>query len=219
MDRAVIAGDIRLPADRSYGAAVYSAAMSPETAEATPPSLARVTFVASADGEWNVEGIRAVRGGSLPGALAVSRLEAPDFAQPAAGAAWALRGVRSNERYVARDEKQRLAAVQEGLGRPASRRAALIPIRKSEAWWGLAQDERRAIFEERSAHIAIGSRFLPGIARRLYHARDLGEPFDFLTWFEFAGADAGAFDDLLGRLRETEEWRYVVREVEIRLSL
>ena len=32
----------------------------------------------------------------------------------------------------------------------------LIPIRKNEAWWALAQDERRAIFEERSHHIAIG---------------------------------------------------------------
>ena len=32
-------------------------------------------------------------------------------------------------------------------------------------------------------------------------------------------ADASAFDDLLGRLRETEEWTYVEREVEIRLRL
>ena len=74
-----------------------------------------------------------------------------------------------------------------------------------------------AILEERSAHIALGARYLPAIARRLYHRRDLGEPFDFLTWFEFSEADPGAFDDLVGRLRETEEWRYVVREVEVRL--
>ncbi|HEX2658460.1 MAG TPA: chlorite dismutase, partial [Polyangia bacterium] len=39
-----------------------------------------------------------------------------------------------------------------------------------------------------------------------------------LTWFEFAPADQNAFDDLLGRLRETEEWRYVTREVEVRVS-
>src|SRR2546428_7160638 len=32
--------------------------------------------------------------------------------------------------------------------------------------------------------------YLPAIARRLYHCRDLGEPFDFLTWFEYAPADA-----------------------------
>lgn len=30
--------------------------------------------------------------------------------------------------------------------------------------------------------------------------------------------DAAAFDDLLGFLRRSEEWRYVVREVDLRLS-
>jgi hypothetical protein len=35
---------------------------------------------------------------------------------------------------------------------------------------------------------------------------------------EFASADADAFDELLRRLRETEEWTYVEREVEVRLS-
>jgi hypothetical protein len=76
---------------------------------------------------------------------------------------------------------------------------------------------RRAIFEQRSAHIALGLRYLPAIARRRYHAHDLGEPFDFLTWFEFSEADSAAFDELVGRLRETEEWRYVVREVDVRV--
>ena len=185
--------------------------------------ITRVSFVAATTGEWQVDGIRAIRGATLPDAAAVSRQEGPEAPEgpglaAVGGAAWVLRGVRSNERYLARDEKRRLAAVQEGLGRPASRRAALIPISKSDAWWDLAQDERRAIFEEQSAHITIGSRYLPAIARRLYHGRDLGEPFDFLTWFEFAETDAGAFDELVGRLRETEEWRYVVREVEVRLS-
>jgi hypothetical protein len=33
-------------------------------------------------------------------------------------------------------------------------RAARIPIRKTGEWWSLAQDERRAIFEERSKHVA-----------------------------------------------------------------
>ena len=178
--------------------------------------IVRVSFAAAAVGEWEIERITAVRGEPLPIARALTRAEGPEFVAPPE-VAWTLRGVRSNERYVARDEKQRLASVQEGLGRPASRCAALIPIVKSTAWWDLAQDERRAILEERSAHIALGSRYLPAIARRLYHARDLGEPFDFLTWFEFSEADAGAFDDLVGRLRETEEWRYVVREVELRV--
>ncbi|MFX6201819.1 chlorite dismutase family protein, partial [Acinetobacter baumannii] len=84
-------------------------------------------------------------------------------------------------------------AVQQGLGRPEARCAALIPIRKNPAWWALAQDERRAILEEQSHHIAIGLEYLPPIARRLYHARELGQPFDFLTWFEYAPEHAEAF--------------------------
>src|SRR5262245_37511196 len=86
---------------------------------------------------------------------------------------WCLRGVTSNERYVTGEEKAALAAKQEELGRPSSTLAALIPIRKSPAWWALPQDERRRIFEERSQHIQIGLRYLPAIARRLHHCRDL----------------------------------------------
>ena len=186
-------------------------------AEATTQiARARVSFVAATTGEWLIERVSAVRGEPLGLADALTRLEGPHFSTPP-DAAWTLRGVRSHERYLRRDEKHRLASIQEGLGRATSSRAALIPIAKSAAWWDLAQDERRAILEERSAHIALGSRYLPAIARRLYHGRDLGEPFDFLTWFEFAEADAGAFDELVGRLRETEEWRYVLREVEVRV--
>jgi len=56
------------------------------------------------------------------------------------------------------------------------------------------------------------------VARRLHHGRDLGEPFDLLTWFEFGPADEEAFEELVGRLRVTEEWTYVVHEVDIGLS-
>jgi chlorite dismutase len=175
-----------------------------------------VSFVAGDAGEWSIERVIAVRGEGLGPARALQRVEGAELAAPP-GAAWTLHGVRSNERYVERSEKARLATVQQGLGRPDSRLAALIPIRKSDAWWDLAQDERRAIFEARSRHIAIGTEYLPAIARRLYHCHDLGGPFDFLTWFELAERDAGAFDDLLGRLRATEEWAFVEREVEIRV--
>ena len=104
------------------------------------------------------------------------------------------------------------------MGRLEATRAALIPIKKSPAWWELAQDERRAIFEERSQHMSIGVNYVARIARRLYHSHDLGEPFDFLTWFEYASTDAEAFEELVGKLRETEEWTYVEREVDIRLA-
>jgi chlorite dismutase len=134
-------------------------------------------------------------------------------------ATWALRGTISNERYVVREEKSALASKQEGLGRPASKRAALIPIRKTAAWWALAQDERREIFEAQSHHIGIGMNYLPGVARRLHHCRDLGteEPFDFLTWFEYAPSDSAAFDELVEALRTSPEWNYVDREIDIRL--
>ena len=123
----------------------------------------------------------------------------------------------SNLRYT-QTERAAMEATQEGLGRARATRAALIPIRKTEAWWNLAQDERRALSEETSRHIAIGSRYLPAIARRLHHSRDLGEPFDFLTWFEYAPEDADVFERLVDELRATAEWRYVEREVDLRLS-
>jgi hypothetical protein len=181
-------------------------------------AVTRVSFVAGASGDWTIERVVAHKGEPLAPAAALRRVEGTDLLTPAE-ATWALHGVRSNERYLERAEKDRLVPVQAGLGRADSRRGALIPMRKSDAWWDLAQDERRALFETRSRHIEIGAAYLPAIARRLYHCRDLGGPFDFLTWFEFHERDAPAFDELLGRLRDTEEWRYVDREVEIRVRL
>ena len=136
------------------------------------------------------------------------------------GVRWSLSGVVSNERYVTRPERQALVSRQAALGRPEARYGAFIPIKKSEAWWALPQDERRAILEEQSHHIRIGLRYLPAIARRLHHCRDLGSdaPFDFLTWFDFSESDVQRFDDLLAELRGTVEWQYVEREVEIRVE-
>lgn len=133
-------------------------------------------------------------------------------------AAWWLQGTVSNVRYATRAEVVTLRERQEALQRPEATLAVLIPIRKSPAWWELAQDERRAIFEEMSHHTAIGLEYPPVVARRLYHSRDLGEPFDFLTWFEFAPEHEGAFEHLLARLRTTPEWSYIEREVDIRLE-
>ena len=56
---------------------------------------------------------------------------------------WRLAGVASHVRYTERAEKEQLVAVQAGLGRPEATCAALIPIRKSAAWWELTQEERR----------------------------------------------------------------------------
>jgi chlorite dismutase len=134
------------------------------------------------------------------------------------GGVWTLRGTTSNTRYTNRAEVAALTAAQQGLRRSKATQAALIPIRKTPAWWALAQDERRAIFEEQSRHIAIGMEYLPPIARRLHHCRELGEPFDFLTWFEYAPEHSDAFEEMVDRLRHTQEWDYIDREVDIRLS-
>jgi Chlorite dismutase len=175
----------------------------------------RVAFAGGVAGEWVVEAMTAVAGPPLPAATRVSVVERGEPRQDAA--AWVLRGVASSARYTERREQDALAAVQPPLGRPEATCAALIPIAKSAEWWELAQDERRVVLEERSAHIATGLAYLPAIARRLLHGRDLGEPFDFLTWFEFAPRDTGAFDELVARLRATPEWAFVEREIDIRL--
>ena len=177
-------------------------------------------FAGGERGRWRVLGMTAIVGEALS---AVPRVEvlAPGEEPAQAGTRWLLRGVTSNERYVVRAEKDELAARQPALGRPSASHAALIALRKSPAWWTLPQDERRAIFEARSQHIRTGMKVLPAIARRLHHCRDLegAEPFDFLTWFEYAAGDAAMFERLVGELRASEEWCYVEREVDVRLAL
>ena len=174
------------------------------------------TFVGGTLGPWEVASMTPVRGEGLDPAARVEVVNARLEALPA-GASWALRGATSNLRYTTRDEKERLSAIQPALGRHTASRAALIPIKKSALWWDLAQDERRRIFEDVSRHTSIGLRYLPPIARRLHHSRDLREPFDFITWFDYAPEHERDFDALLAELRASEEWTYVEREVDVRL--
>ncbi len=182
------------------------------------PTPLRIAITAGAAGPWRITATHTLAGASLPPAARLAMHEGADPPPPGSGA-WQLLGVtNSNLRYTGETERTRLAGVQQGLGRPPATRAALIPLSKSEAWWELAQDARRALLEEQSRHIAIGLEYLPAVARRLIHCRDLGGEFDFLTWFEFAPVDEPAFNELLRRLRATEEWQYVSREVELRLA-
>jgi hypothetical protein len=175
------------------------------------------SFVGGRGGEWYVASAKAIVGDPLP---AVERVDivAGAVAVMPDGAKWILRGVTTNERYVTRAEKDALVKKQVPLGRPTSKHAALILLRKSAKWWALTQDERRRLFEK-SKHIAVGEKYLPAVARRLHHCRDLGEaePFDFITLFDYAKDDAAAFDELVTALRATEEWKFVEREVDIRL--
>ncbi len=173
-----------------------------------------IVFSGGANGAWKVTRQTAVRGGGLP---AVARID--KGAANSLNSTWVLSGVTSNLRYTTAPEKRVLDATPSVLGKPLATRAALIPIQKSAAWWGMAQDERRAVLEDQSRHIAIGSDYLNVVSRQLVHCRDqLAPTFDFLTWFEFAPADEGRFDELLAKLRATPEWGFVEREVELRLE-
>jgi hypothetical protein len=179
------------------------------------------TFRGGQSGAWRVTAFSAVKGTPLPTVPSLSVVHSQAIALPLlpSPTAWRLAGVASHLRYAERGEKTQLAEVQAGLGRVEASRAALIPIRKSAAWWDLTQEERRRIFEDQSHHIAGTLKYLPMIARQLYHCRDLGEPFDFLTWFEYAPEHADLFEELVSMLRGTEEWTYVEREVDIRVAM
>src|SRR6478609_3223644 len=178
------------------------------------------TFRGGQSGGWRVATIAQVKGETLALVPTLSVIQSEAIALPLLPSAtsWRLAGVTSHLRYTERAEKEQLAAVQAGLGRPEANCAALIPIRKNAAWWELTQQERRRIFEDKSHHIANCLKYLPAIARQLYHSRDLGEPFDFLTSFEYDPVNAALFEELVAMLRATEEWSFVEREVDVRLE-
>ncbi len=178
------------------------------------PSL--VAFVAGTEGLWRIDGILAPKGDTLPPAARLAVVDG-DGAEGAEGR-WALRGMVAHGESTHEAEDEALVAKQEPLGRPEARCAALIAVRKSPAWWALSLEERRAVVEDRSHHTAVGLEYLPAIARRMHHAHELNEPFDVLSWFEYAPADQDAFDELVGRLRDTAEWSFVEREVDVRVT-
>lgn len=171
-------------------------------------------FHAGSSGQWRICSVRSVTGQSLAAASHLALSHSDAYSDPT----WVLRGVSSNTRYVTNKEKAELQAKQSGLDRPEATCAALIPIRKNAAWWALSQEERRHIFETQSHHTANSMPYLPAIARKLHHGHDIGEPFDFLTWFEYAPEHAKEFEQLVAILRASTEWTYVDREVDIRLE-
>lgn len=132
-----------------------------------------VAFAGGDIGAWTVEQLETVAGAPLEPVSRLEVVEGEAATRLEGRSTWVLRGVTSNERYVTRIEHDALVAKQERLGRVTSTRAALIPITKSGAWWEQPQDERRRIFEESSHHVATGLEYLPAIARRLHHGRDL----------------------------------------------
>lgn len=185
----------------------------------TPIANPRITsFLGGAEGEWRVTAHTTLRGDPIE---PVSRIAVVSGGLPAQGAAaWLLRGTGTHDRYTTRPEKAELVSKQVPIGRPEATRSALILLRKNAEWWGLTQEERRAILEEQSHHIAIGMRYLPAVARRLLHCRDFAtqEPFDFLGFLDFAPESEAAFDEMLDLLRATPEWSFIDRDIDIRLT-
>lgn len=172
-------------------------------------------FIGSNNGQWKVLKMDTIVGDTLEPVSHIKVVKSSTIKSNEG--LWTLKGIVSNIRYTNKEEKEKLTSIQADLGRPEATYAALIPSRKSETWWTLAQDERREIFEAQSHHTQTGLKYLPAIARKLYHCRDIGEQFDFLSWFEYAPSDSEAFEELVKILRKTEEWKYVDREIDIRL--
>src|SRR5690348_15572394 len=101
-----------------------------------------VTFLGGSSGHWQVLSRTAICGPALPAVSHLAIVEGEWALQTPANAVWTLRGVTSNERYVHASEHALLVARQPSLGRHQATRAALIPIKKSAAWWDLSQDQR-----------------------------------------------------------------------------
>lgn len=173
------------------------------------PEPLLVAFVAGFEGLWLIEGMTAPVGEPLAPAARLSVLEGTEaealrsgHADRAANVRWVLRGVVAGQGEDAR-------ADQLPLGRAEARCAVLVAVRMSPAWWGRAEEDRRAL----SANIEHG----PAISRRILRSRDRDEPFDVLTWFEFAPEVQSEANEVMARLRDSEEWSYVEREVDIRV--
>jgi hypothetical protein len=177
-----------------------------------------MTLVGGDNGEWSVVSQRTLSGTPIAN---VSRLAMMPGNRPVklGTATWELSGVTTNDRYTTHSEKRELIEKQAPIGRPESTCAALILLRKNAAWWAMSQDDRRSVLEEQSHHIAIGLRYLPAVARRLLHCRDMGTdaPFDFLAFLDYGPMEETAFDEMLDRLRSTKEWAFMEREIDIRL--
>lgn len=126
---------------------------------------------------------------------------------------WLLRGISSKVRRsdLAVEKNSMLPLPQ--LGRERATCACFIAMKRQESWWDMNDDEK-------SSHAWIGEDFykeFPTVARQLHHCRELGEPFDFITWLEYFPEDEPKIDAMLASFRDSEEWQFVEREIDLRL--
>ncbi len=154
----------------------------------------------------------------------LTRLETAQPLAPATAAKADFCGMVRHLNYTTQAQRSELQGISaKEVAASGETLAVLIPIRKSAAWWSLAQDERQAHFHRpagRENHASIGHRYADKIFRKLYHARyfETLPGYDFLTYFEFQEELTETFRALLKELRHPElnpEWAYVDRECEI----
>lgn len=181
-----------------------------------PVSKSLLHYVGAASGPWRVTEMTTLSGAPLKPATHV-QIAHGQVNPLRVRSSWVLKGVVRNTRFFSREERLPLNAHRFAPNPSETTCAALIPIRKSAEWWKLDDEDRQQIVEARSRAITRGFGFIPAIARRLLYGRDLGEPFDLVTWFEYSPSDARIFDDLTCALRASEEWKFVEREIDIRL--
>lgn len=123
--------------------------------------------------------------------------------------------------YTDADTLQRLKdnAPKRGNGEEQPN-VVVFPLSKTAAWWGQTQEKRQNYFFENPAlfgkdhigHNGVGFKYIQHIFRKLYHSRFIDSKQDFMTYFEYADADASTFDALLSGLRNpglNQEWEYV----------
>jgi hypothetical protein len=195
-------------------------------ADDAPAALARLGARPYTISEYRADDVRAVKGEPVVPVLAGAKLVRVEVAarlHPAAGALEPVfQGVPRHLEYTTGAQKAELAASRGPLAPSDNTVAVLIPIRKSAAWWALPLDARLEHFRPRGAlsgHTAIGAPYTDRIYRKLYHSRYAADAgYDFVTYFEFDRAHAGAFRELLAALRDparNPEWGFVDRELEI----
>lgn len=175
------------------------------------------SFIAGDRGSWEVLSMLPVIGQSLePAPFFDIRNEY--LMRAPVDIRWLLRGVTSRRSFADAPGNFCEMLPQPQLGRPCATCAAFIPVKKCLAWWELNESEKREIHDMESNKTARWLKHSNGIARQFHHSRELGEPFDFLAWFEFSPKESGAFEEMMSSLRESEEWKYVEREVDVRLA-
>jgi hypothetical protein len=173
-------------------------------------------YIGGSTGPWRVTNVTTVCGAPLKPASHLEIIQGRLDRFPP-HCSWILRGVAKNTRFYTQEERVASKAQRIVPGLSAATCAALIPIRKSSEWWSMNIQDRQEIIEARTSHIDRAFRLIPAMARRLLYGRDLGEPFDLVTWFEYAPKDAKIFDDLAATMRSSLEWQFVEREIDIRL--